>query len=138
MSEAAAVPPKADPEAMALRAPPRSVVRLNRRMLAVIAGGLAAVVLGATLWSLQPHKRERNPAAELYNVDRVARAENLDQLPNDYSKLPPVATPIPALGEPLPGDLGPAIVHAQRNAGPSPSSAPRTAPPAGWRVMSKT
>ncbi len=64
MSESATVPPKADPEAMALRAPPRPVVRLNRRMLAVIVGALAAVVLGATMWSLQPHRRERNPAAD--------------------------------------------------------------------------
>lgn len=113
MSEAAVVPPKADPEAMALRASPRPVVRLNRRMLAVIAGGLAAVVLGATLWSLQPHRRERNPAAELYNVDRVARAESLDQLPKDYAGLP--ARPgVPQLGEPLPGDLGPAIVKSQQ------------------------
>ncbi|MGJ7546307.1 TrbI/VirB10 family protein [Variovorax sp. LT1R16] len=113
MSEAAAVPPKADPETMALRASPRPVVRLNRRMLAVIAGGLAAMVLGATLWSLQPHKRERNAAAELYNVDRVAKAESLDQLPKDYAGLP--ARPaVPQLGEPLPGDLGPTIVKSQQ------------------------
>lgn len=113
MSEAAAGPPKADPETMALRASPRPVVRLNRRMLAVIAGALAAMVLGATLWSLQPHKRERNAAAELYNVDRVAKAESLDQLPKDYAGLP--ARPaVPQLGEPLPGDLGPAIVKSQQ------------------------
>ena len=118
MSETAAVSPKADPEATALRASPRPVVRLNRRMLAVIAGALAAVVLGATLWSLQPHKRERNPAAELYNVDRVARAESLDQLPKDYAGLPerPV---VPQLGEPLPGDLGPAIVKSQQPVTPT-------------------
>ena len=108
---------KADPDTLALRASPRPVTRLNRRMLAVLAGTLGIVILGATLWSLQPHKRERNPAAELYNVDRVSRAESLDQLPKDYSKVPTVAKPVvPALGEPLPGDLGPAIVHAQRNA----------------------
>ena len=93
MSESAAVPPKADPEAMALR----PVVRLNRRMLAVIAGGLAAVVFGATLWSLQPHRRERNPATELYNVDRVARAESLDQLPKDYAGLPALPAVLPLL-----------------------------------------
>jgi type IV secretory pathway VirB10-like protein len=110
-------PNKADPDTMALRASPRPVTRLNRRMLAVLAGTLGAVVLGGTLWSLQSHKRERNAAAELYNVDRVSHAENLDQLPKDYSKLPMAARPVPALGEPLPGDLGPAIVHAQRNAG---------------------
>ncbi|MEZ5632436.1 MAG: TrbI/VirB10 family protein [Burkholderiaceae bacterium] len=113
MSESAAVPPKADPETMALRAPPRPVVRLNRRMLAVIVGALAAVVFGATLWSLQPHKRERNPAAELYNVDRVAKAESLDQLPKDYAGLPSRSA-VPQLGVPLPGDLGPAIVKSQQ------------------------
>ena len=112
---AASLPPKVDPESMTLRAPPREVMRLNRRMLAVGAGTLAAAVLGATLWSLQSHKRDRNPAAELFNVDRVSKAESLDQLPKDYSKVPPVAKPaVPILGEPLPGDLGPAIVRAHQ------------------------
>ena len=83
MSTSTTPPPtgsnKADPDAMALRASPRPVTRLNRRMLAVLAGTLGAVVLGGTLWSLQSHKRERNAAAELYNVDRVSHAENLDK-----------------------------------------------------------
>lgn len=118
---------KADPDTMALRASPRPVTRLNRRMLAVLAGTLGAVVLGGTLWSLQSHKRERNAAAELYNVDRVSHAENLDQLPKDYSKVPVAAKPVPVLGEPLPGDLGPAIV-AQRNAG-APAQTGRIAHP---------
>lgn len=108
---------KAEPDTLALRATPRPVTRLNRRMLAMLAGLLGVCVLGGTLWSLQPRQREHNPGTELYNVDRVARAENLDQLPKDYSKVPMVTKPIPVLGEPLPGDLGPAIVHAQRNAG---------------------
>lgn len=109
------VPPKVNPDTMTLRAPPRPVVRLNRRMLAFGAGTLAAAVLGGTLWSLQSHKRERNPATELYNVDRVSWAESLDQLPKDYSKIPvPVKPTVPVLGEPLPGDLGPAIVSAER------------------------
>jgi len=107
---------KADPDTLALRASPRPVTRLNRRMLAVFAGALGIVILGATLWSLQPHKRERNPATELYNVDRVSRADSLDQLPKDYAKVVPMAKPVvPTLGEPLPGDLGPAIVHAQNH-----------------------
>lgn len=108
---------KADPQGMALRSPPRPVVRLNRRMLVILVGSLAALVLGATLWSLQPAKRTKDTAAELYNVDRVSRAETLDQLPKDYSKLSsPVKPAVPVLGEPLPGDLGPAILHAERNA----------------------
>ena len=102
---------------MALRTPPRPVVRLNRRMLAILVGSLATLVLGATLWSLQPARRAKDAATELYNVDRVSRAETLDQLPKDYSKIPTPAKPaVPVLGEPLPGDLGPAILHAERNA----------------------
>lgn len=109
------VPPKVAPETVALRAQPRSVVRLNRRMLAVGAGTLAAAVLGGTMWSLQSHRRERNPAAELYNVDRVARADGLDQLPKDYAGMPPTPKPAPpVLGPPLPGDLGSAMVKAQQ------------------------
>ncbi len=118
---------KADPDTLVLRTSPRPVARLNRRMLAVLAGTLGTIILGATLWSLQSHKRERNPATELYNVDRVAHAENLGQLPKDYSKVPVAAKPVPVLGEPLPGDLGPAIV-AQRNAG-APAQTGRIAQP---------
>jgi type IV secretion system protein VirB10 len=103
--------PKVAPENVALRAQPRPVTRLNRRTLALLGGGLAAAVLGATLWSLQPkHQRGSNDATELYNVDRVAKSDELNQLPADYSKLPPK---VPELGPPLPGDLGPAIVKSQ-------------------------
>uniref|UniRef100_UPI0028A5DB8D TrbI/VirB10 family protein n=1 Tax=Stenotrophomonas sp. TaxID=69392 RepID=UPI0028A5DB8D len=103
---------KVEPEAVALCAQPRPVTRLNRRTLAILAGGLSAAVLGALMWSLQPQRRAANEQAELYNVDRVSRSEGLDQLPADYSKLPPTLPPeVPELGPPLPGDLGPAIVN---------------------------
>ncbi len=101
---------KAAPEAMALRAQPRPVTRLNRRTLAMLTGGLSVAVLGATIWALQPHRRGAGWQNELYNVDRVSKSEGLDGLPSDYSKLPKV----PELGPPLPGDLGPAIVAAQQ------------------------
>ena len=54
-----AAPPagKVAPEAVALRAQPRPVTRLNRRTLAILAGGLSVAVLGATIWSLQPQRR---------------------------------------------------------------------------------
>ncbi|GAO21836.1 conjugative transfer protein TrbI [Alicycliphilus sp. B1] len=100
---------KIAPEAVALRAQPRPVTRLNRRTLAILTGGLSVAVLGATIWSLQPHRRA-GEQTELYNVDRVSKSEGLDGLPSDYSKLPKV----PELGPPLPGDLGPAIVAAQQ------------------------
>lgn len=101
---------KANPEAMALRASPRPVTRLNRRTLVVLIGGLSAAVLGATLWSLSPSRRDRGAGTELFNVDRIARTENLDRLPRDYTGL---AKPAPVLGPPLPGDLGPAILKSQ-------------------------
>ena len=101
---------KVAPEAVALRAQPRPVTRLNRRTLAMLTGGLSVAVLGATIWALQPHRRGAGWQNELYNVDRVSKSEGLDGLPSDYSKLPKV----PELGPPLPGDLGPAIVAAQQ------------------------
>jgi type IV secretory pathway VirB10-like protein len=131
------LPPKVAPESLELRAQPRPVTRLNPRMLAVLAGGLATAVLGAMLWSLQP--QQRRPGAEqteLYNVDRVARSEGLEQLPADYSQLPPPSAPeVPQLGPPLPGDLGGPILRAEqqaqaydyRHAGPDPAEAERLA-----------
>ena len=80
--------PQADkvaPEAVALRAQPRPVTRLNRRSLAILAGVLAVAVLGALMWSLQPHRRSTGEQTELYNVDRVSKSEGLDALPTDYS-----------------------------------------------------
>jgi type IV secretion system protein VirB10 len=104
---------KVAPEAVALRAQPRPVTRLNRRTLAILVGGLSVAVLGATVWSLQPQRRSADEQTELYNVDRVSKSEGLDGLPADYSKLPPQ---VPELGPPLPGDLGPAIVNSQQPA----------------------
>ncbi|MBB4124952.1 type IV secretion system protein VirB10 [Xanthomonas translucens] len=106
---------KIAPEAVALRAQPRPVTRLNRRTLAILAGTLSVAVLGALMWSLQPHRRSATEQAELYNVDRVSKSEGLDALPADYSKLPPpLPASVPELGPPLPGDLGPAIVKSQQ------------------------
>ena len=105
---------KVAPEAVALRAQPRAVTRLNRRTLAMLTGGLSVAVLGATIWSLQPHRRA-GEQTELYNVDRVSKSEGLDGLPSDYSTLPKV----PELGPPLPGDLGPAIVKSQQPVTPT-------------------
>jgi type IV secretion system protein TrbI len=105
---------KVDPESVALRASPRPVTRLNRRMLAFGTGALAAAVLGGTFWSLQSNKHQRNPATELFNVDRISRADKLDQLPKDYAGIAQKQQP-PVLGEPLPGDLGHAMVKAQQS-----------------------
>jgi type IV secretion system protein TrbI len=108
---------KVHPESLRLRAAPRAVMRLNRRMLAVLVGTLGVLVLGGTLWSLQSPKRVRTPAPELHNVEKVARAGHLERLPKDYGKWPSTVASntatVPVLGEPLPGDLG-AAMHAKR------------------------
>jgi len=119
---AIAPPPKADPERLALRAQPRPVARLNRRTLATLGGVSALAVLGAAVWALQgPSFRSGAPNQELYNVDRVPRAEGLEGLPRDYGNLPPVAPAVPQLGPPLPGDLGRPILEAQRDGRLEPS-----------------
>ena len=94
------MPPKVAPENVTLRSQSRPVTRLNRRMLAVLVGGLATDVLGGTIWSLQStQRRGAGDQKELYNVDRVSHSEGLDQLPADYSKLPPT-TAVPLATDP--------------------------------------
>ena len=132
MSEAAettasAVPPKLPPESVELRAAPQRVTRLNRRTLAVGIGTVSLAVLGATLWSLQPRTRGTQENQELYNVDRITRAEGLESLPRDYSQVPQPEPPPPVLGEPLPGDLGRPVLRAEREAGLHPHGGPDAA-----------
>ncbi|WP_186193236.1 TrbI/VirB10 family protein [Burkholderia gladioli] len=122
--------PKVAPEGVALRAAPRAVTRLNRRTLAVSATLLAVAVAGASMWALQSKgRRGSGDQTNLYNVDRIAKADDLDQLPADYSKLPAKPAPaapasVPQLGPPLPGDWGaasamPPLPGGNVNPGPS-------------------
>lgn len=69
MQASAANSPKESPDNVALRATPRQVMRLNRHTLAILTGLLSAAVLGATVWSLQGVKRQRDGASpEMHNV----------------------------------------------------------------------
>ncbi len=127
---------KVAPEGMALRAAPRPVTRLNRRTLAAFATILVVAVAAASMWALQS-KGRRGPVDQtnLYNVDRVAKADDLDQLPADYSKLPEKPAPAPAasvpqLGPPLPGEFGATsavtpLPNGAANPGPSAESVDR-------------
>ena len=136
-------PTKTEPETLQLRARPRAVTRLSRRMLIAIVTALVATVFALTWWSLQRSVRLPSVPTELHNVDRVNRAEGLDQLPQDYSNVAQpkpedaLAQPsVPVLGDPLPGDLGMAMLRAQQNnavpglgrsAAPDPARIERTA-----------
>lgn len=121
--------PKVDAQTLELRAAPAAVTRLNRRTLVVLMGAGAGLVMMAMLWSLQPRERKGSDTAELYNVDRISRAEGLATLPSDYSQLPkpkPPESP-PVLGDPLPGDLGRPVLRAEREAGMHPHGGPDAA-----------
>lgn len=89
------VPPKEDPAKLELRARPAPVVRLNRRTLIVLVGGLALCVLLTTLWAFRTPKGRDAPAQETHNVERVTPAEGLQQLPSDYRQVQmPAAAPL--------------------------------------------
>lgn len=100
---------------MALRASPRRVVRLNRRVLLGIIGGLSATVLGVTFWTLRSKPPSAHGNQDLRNVDHVARPEGFEKLPKDYADMPQV----PKLGAPV-GEFGRPLLKAERNAGLEP------------------
>ena len=136
---------KEEPEALALRARPRAVVRLSRRAL-VLVGGASALVLGAAaIWALGHHHGPPAPTKELYSTDRKPIAEGLAVLPHDYGALPkPAASPsatgpdVPQLGPPLPGDFGRPILHAEQQNGVAPTQAsPEPSPEAQARVTER-
>ena len=87
------------------------VVRLSRKTLA-IGGGIAATAIAAMLlWSLRP-AGESTAREEVYNTDNRLPAEQIAQLPRDYSGLPGTRSDVPRLGPPLPGDLGRPMLNA--------------------------
>lgn len=104
---------KEDPDRLELRAKPRAVVRLNRRLISVLAGALVLVVILALMWGLRNPDPSQSPTPqEKRNVERVARAEGLESLPRDYAALPRP----PQLGAPI-GELGRPVLRAEREAG---------------------
>lgn len=102
---------KISPEDLELRAKPRPVTRVNRK---VLIGGTAIVCLalfGAVLFALDPPGwRSVQKPEELYNTDRKQTAEGLSKLPQSYEG-------VPQLGPPLPGDLGDAMHKADAGKG---------------------
>jgi type IV secretory pathway VirB10-like protein len=105
--------PKADPEALVLRGTPRRVVRFKRKLL-VGAVGIGCVGLFAVMaFALQaPAARFKADSPELYNTDRKTTADGLAAMPTSYAEVQKRQTP--ALGPPLPGDLGKPILDQER------------------------
>jgi type IV secretion system protein VirB10 len=104
-------PAKEAPEALQLRARPSLVARLDRRVIATLAGTTCALLCGATIYALDPPgwASEADAGPELYNVDRKPFADGLNAMPASYDQVEPP----PEFGPPLPGDLGKAWHDAQ-------------------------
>jgi type IV secretory pathway VirB10-like protein len=104
--------PKLDPESLVLRGRPRPVARFKRHVVIGVVGIAAIGIFVATWLALKASPLAR-PASneELYNIDRKPTADGLAALPSGYDKIKP------ALGPPLPGDLGPAELRARNNLG---------------------
>ena len=86
------------------------VMRLSRRVLMGLAAVAAISVSGALIWALYQGQRKPSSGTELYNTENKPTPDGLTTLPRDYTGLP---RNVPALGPPLPGDLGRPIRNAQ-------------------------
>ena len=111
--------PKIDPEEIALRAQPRPVTRINRRVLFLLSGTGLLLILGATIFALDPPRLfDRDETGrELIRTENNPTPEGLETLPRRYSEIP---RPSVELGPPLAGDIGPAVVNAERELGIAP------------------
>lgn len=108
--------PKVNPEELALRAKPHPVSRINRRVLILLSGTGLLLIFAATIFALDPPQllKSDNAGPELYRANNTPKPEGLDHPPRRYSDLP---KPAPKLGAPLPGDLGQAVLGAERDLG---------------------
>jgi type IV secretory pathway VirB10-like protein len=86
------------------------VTRISRKVLIGLGTVASVSVLGLTYWALQSHgvKPENQ---NLYNTQNQNVADGVASLPSNYGDLPKTA---PQLGPPLPGDLGPPILHDEQ------------------------
>ena len=111
---------KVDPEDLMLRAAPRPVTRINRRVLIALSGTGLRLILGATIFALDPPRLfdRDDTGRELYRTENNPTPDGLEALPRRYSD---IARPPVELGPPLPGDIGPAVVNAERELGIGPT-----------------
>lgn len=109
--------PKLAPEDIELRAKPRPVTRINRRMLGIAVGGVGLLLAGVAIVALDPpNLRDAGERRELFRTENNPMPDEMEVLPKRYTDL---ERPEPRieLGPPLPGDLGPSIVEKERDLG---------------------
>jgi type IV secretion system protein TrbI len=105
---------------VSLRPEQPPVTRLSRKVLMGLAAVAAITVSGALIWALYQGRNKPGGGGELYNTENKTTPDGLSTLPRDYTGVP--RNP-PALGPPLPGDLGRPMLNAQVP-GPGPGAAP--------------
>ena len=96
-----------------LRAKPRPVRRFNRKALIAIGGVTGLIVLGAAAMALRAPERSGPQQQELYNTTTKPMPDGLNELPASYADVKP------ALGPPMPGDLGAAMIGREREPVPT-------------------
>jgi type IV secretion system protein TrbI len=115
--------PKVPPESLELRAKPRPVARINRRILVGVIGFGLLLIAGLVLVALNPPNwRKAGSGPDLITVDRKPTADGLSRLPSSYEGLqpkppavtdnrPPLAPGVPVLQVP---DAGVELARAER------------------------
>ena len=100
-------------KALQIRQKPRSVSRINRKVLIAGAGLGALGLFAATSIALAPPKlNEPAEGQDLYTEGSTRKPIGLSALPASYD-----APEIPKLGPPMPGDLGSTILETERSYG---------------------
>ena len=117
-------PPVAEQEIareLRLRAPPPRVKQLSKKVLIGLSAAAAGAILGATVVALRPDAG-KSKAEEPVATEHKATADKLAAMPRDYTGVKPaLASGIPQLGPPLPGDFGRPMLAAQQAGQPIPT-----------------
>ncbi len=95
-------------KSLRLRTTPAPVAQISRRALVITTTIVSIGLFGAVSWSMLQHRRAAAPAADAPPV--ATPSERVTALPKGYTG----PAGVPALGPPLPGDLGRPILAAQR------------------------
>ena len=107
-------------ERLKIRASPKLVTRINRKVLMVGAGlGVLALFAAASI-ALKPPTAGGPPGQELYNTTNTRQPDGLSSLPASYGDIAAVEERITRLGPPLAGDLGSTMLSAERRLGIEP------------------
>lgn len=115
------IPFEAQADELKLRAKPRPVTQINRKVVIVGAGVVAVLLFLAASIALDPPKVSSDEPRELYNTRNKPTADALAALPASYEQMAVVDRAVPKLGPPIAGDLGGAFVQVERDLGIEPT-----------------